>query len=98
MNAETTEQVSTLHKLKFLADASHIMQAEIARTDISLNEVMLWKEGTVVELDKIAGSTIDVLIGDRLIARGEVVVINDRFGVRISEITHPDEKPKSGWK
>ena len=98
MNAETPEQVSTLHKLIFLADASHIMQAEIARTEISLNEVMLWKKGTVVELDKIAGSTIDVLIGDRLIARGEVVVINDRFGVRISEITHPDEKPKSGWK
>ncbi|MBT3214498.1 MAG: flagellar motor switch protein FliN [Deltaproteobacteria bacterium] len=98
MNAETTEQESTLHKLKFLADASHVMQAEIARTDISLNEVMLWKQGTVVILDKIVGSTIDVLIGDRLIARGEVVVINDRFGVRISEITHPDEKPKLGWK
>ena len=98
MNAVTREQESTLHKLKFLEDASHVMQAEIARTIITLNEVMLWKQGTVVELDKIVGSTIDVLIGDRLIARGEVVVINDRFGVRISEITHPDEKPKSGWK
>ncbi|HJL63561.1 MAG TPA: FliM/FliN family flagellar motor switch protein, partial [Candidatus Marinimicrobia bacterium] len=92
MSTETPEQESTLHKLKFLADASHVMQAEIARTDISLNEVMLWKKGTVVVLDKIVGSTIDVLIGDRLIARGEVVVINDRFGARISEITHPDEK------
>ena len=98
MSTETPEQESTLHKLKFLADASHVIQAEIARTDISLNEVMLWKKGTVVVLDKIVGSTIDVLIGDRLIARGEVVVINDRFGVRISEITHPDEKPKLGWK
>ena len=98
MNAETPERESTLHKLKFLADASHVMQAEIARTDISLNEVMLWKHGTVLEMDKIVGSTIDVLIGDRLIARGEVVVINDRYGIRISEITHPDEKPKSSWK
>ena len=98
MSTETPEQESTLHKLKFLADASHVMQAEIASTDISLNEVMLWKKGSVVVLDKIVGSTIDVLIGDRLIARGEVVVINDRFGVRISEITHPDEKPKLGWK
>ena len=98
MSDETPEQESTLHKLKFLADAHHVMQAEIARTDISLNEVMLWKQGTVVMMDKIVGSTIDVLIGDRLIARGEVVVINDRFGVRISEITHPDEKPGSSWK
>ena len=95
MNAETLEQESTLHKLKFLADALHLMQAEIARKDIPLNEVMLWKQGTVVMLDKIVGSTIDILIGDRLIARGEVVVINDRFGIRISEITHPDDKPKS---
>ena len=98
MSEEITEQESTLHKLKFLADASHVMQAEIARTDISLNDVMLWKHGTVVVLDKIVGSTIDVLIGDRLIARGEAIVINDRFGVRITEITHPDEKPKLGWK
>ncbi|HIB94798.1 MAG TPA: FliM/FliN family flagellar motor switch protein [Candidatus Lambdaproteobacteria bacterium] len=98
MNDDSPEQESTLHKLSFLADAPHVMQAEIARTDISLNEVMLWKPGTVVMLDKIVGSTIDVLIGDRLIARGEVVVINDRFGVRISEITHPDEKPGSSWK
>ncbi len=82
MSTETPEQESTLHKLKFLADASHVMQAEIARTDISLNEVMLWKKGTVVVLDKIVGSTIDVLIGDRLIARGEVVVINDRLVIR----------------
>jgi len=98
MSVETPQQESTVHKLKFLADASHVMQAEIARTDISLNEVMLWKQGTVVVLDKIAGSTVDVLIGDRLIARGEVVVINERFGDRISENTHPDEKPKSSWK
>jgi len=47
MNTETPEQESTLHKLKFLADASHVMQAEIARTDISLNEVMLWKHFSI---------------------------------------------------
>ena len=96
MNSENPEQETTLHKLKFLANATHLMQAEIARSEISLNEVMLWKKGTVVQLNKIVGSTIDVLIGERLIARGEVVVINDHFGIRISEITHPDEKPKSG--
>ena len=98
MSAEISEQDSTLPKLKFIADASHVMQAEIARTGISLNDVMLWQHGTVVVLDKIVGSTIDVLIGDRLIARGEAIVINDHFGVRITEITHPDEKPKLDWK
>ena len=98
MSNNSPEQESTLHKLSFLADTTHVMQAEIARNDFSLNEVMLWKQGTVVMLDKIVGSSIDILIGDRLIARGEVVVINDRFGVRISEIIHPDEKTRSKWK
>ena len=92
MDIETPEKDSTLHNLKFLADATHVIQAEIARTDISLHEVMLWEQGSVVKFDKIVGSTINVLIGDRLIARGEIVVINDCYGVRIKEITHPDEK------
>tara|TARA_B100000579_G_scaffold351039_1_gene304998 strand:- start:22 stop:318 length:297 start_codon:yes stop_codon:yes gene_type:complete len=98
MNEKKSDSESTIHKLNFLRDAKHSMQAEIARKDLSLNEVMLWKKGSVVVFDKIVGSTIDVLIGDRLIARGEVVVVNDRFGVRISEITHPEEKPRQGWK
>ncbi|MBS1255640.1 MAG: Flagellar motor switch protein FliN [Deltaproteobacteria bacterium] len=98
MSIESSTQNSTLHKLDFLADAPQIMQAEIARSNVSLHDVMLWKQGTVVKFDKIIGSTIDVLIGNRLIARGEVVVVNDRYGVRINEITHPDEKADSNWK
>ena len=98
MDIETPEKGSTLHQLKFLADASHVLQAEIARTDISLQKVMHWELGSVVMFEKIVGSPIDVLIGDRLIARGEVVLVNDSYGVRINEITHPDEKPVSNWK
>ena len=86
---------TTKHKIDFLSDTPQVMQAEIAWKIFSMNEVMLWKEETVVMLDKIVGSPIDILIGERLIARGEVIVVNDRFGVRISEITHPDEKIKS---
>ena len=93
MDNETPEKDTTFHKLKFLADATHVLQAEIARTFIPLHEVMLWEQGSVVKFDKIVGSTIEVLIGDRLIARGEVVVVNDFYGVRIKEITHPGEKP-----
>ena len=98
MDIVTPEKGSTLHQLKFLADASHVLQAEIARTDISLQKVMQWELGSVVMFEKIVGSPIDVLIVDRLIARGEVVVVNDSYGVRINEITNPDEKPVSNWK
>ena len=95
MDDENKEKKSTKHKISFLADAPQVMHAEIARKKFSMNEVMLWKEETVIMLDKVVGSPIDILIGERLIARGEVIVVNDRFGVRISEITHPDEKIKS---
>ena len=98
MSNETSLQKSLQHKLDFLADAQQVIQAEIARSKVSLYDVMLWRQGSVLKFDKIVGSTIDVLIGDRLIARGEVVVVNDRYGVRINEITHPDEKPHTGWK
>ena len=94
MDNQKTVKKSTKHKISFISDTSQIIQAEIARKKFSMNEVMLWKEDTIVMLDKIVGSPIDILIGDKLIARGEVIVVNDRFGVRISEITHPDEKIK----
>ena len=98
MSDESSMQNSLQNKLDFLSDAPQVMQAEIARSSVSLYDVMLWKEGTIVKFDKIVGSTIDLLIGERLIARGEVVVVNDRYGVRINEITHPDEKPHTEWK
>ncbi len=95
MNFENPEKKSTKHKLSFLSDTQQVLQAEIARKTFSLNEVMLWNIESVVMLDKIVGSPIDIIVGDRLIARGEVIVVNDHFGVRISEITHPNEKIKS---
>ena len=98
MSNETSLQKSLQHKLDFLADAQQVIQAEIARSKVSLYDVMLWRQGSVLKFDKIVGSTIDVLIGDRLIARGEVVVVNDRYGVRINELTHPDEKHHTDWK
>ena len=63
------------------------------QTKTSQKIANLSKDAKIVEFDKIAGESIELLIGDQLIARGEVVVVNERFGVRISEITHPSEKP-----
>ena len=76
-----------------MEDVLQALQAEVARREIPLQTVMTWRKDTIVEFDKIAGESVEVLIGDQLIARGEVVVVNERFGVRISEITHPSEKP-----
>ena len=93
MSSEEESTPISAGKLRFLEDVPHALQAEVARREIPLKNIMTWKKDTVVEFDKIAGESIELLIGDQLIARGEVVVVNERFGVRISEITHPSEKP-----
>ena len=80
------------HDLEFLADVPQRLEAEVARTEISMSEVARWEVGSVVRFDKVPGEPVDLLAGGRLIARGEVVSINDRYGLRISEITHPDER------
>ena len=93
MSNEEESSLISSGRLHFLEDVPQALQAEVARREIPLKTVMTWKKDTVVEFDKIAGESVEVLIGDQLIARGEVVVVNERFGVRISEITHPSEKP-----
>ena len=78
--------------LEFLADVPQRLEAEVARAEISMSEVARWEVGSVVRFDKVPGESVDLLAGGLLIARGEVVVVNDRYGLRVSEITHPDER------
>ena len=78
--------------LEFLADVPQRLEAEVARAEISMSEIARWEVGAVVRFDKVLGESVDLLAGDRLIARGEVVIVNDRYGLRVSEITHPDER------
>ena len=87
-----SDQDDVYHTVKFLEDVPMIMNVEIGRTEMSIKEVLNLKKGSVVEFKKIVGEPMDVLVADRLMARGEVVVVNERYGVRISEVTRPDEK------
>ena len=65
---------------------------ELGRTKMNIEEVLKLGPGSVVELDKLAGEPVDVLINERMIARGEVVVIDDRFGVRITDVVSPAQR------
>lgn len=65
---------------------------ELGRTKMSIDEILKLGPGAVVELEKLAGEPVDVLINDRLIARGEVVVIDDRFGVRVTDVVPPAQR------
>ena len=80
------------HTSKFVEDIPLLIIAEIGRTQISVQKVLNLKKGNLVEFNKIVGEPMDVVVGGRLMARGEIVVVNERYGVRISEVTRPDEK------
>ena len=68
------------------------LSVEMGRTRMSIQELLALGPGSVVELDKVAGEPLDILINDRLVARGEAVVVNDKFGIRITDIVSPAER------
>lgn len=66
------------------------LRIELGRTELLIEDVLQLREGAVVPLDKLAGDPVDILVNGRLIARGEVLVLNDNFCVRVAEILTPD--------
>ncbi len=73
-----------------LQDVELDLKIELGRTELLIEEVLRLKEGSVVPLDKLAGDPVDILVNGRLIARGEVLVLNDNFCVRVAEILTPE--------
>lgn len=75
------------NNISMLHDVPLLITVELGRTQMSVGEVLNLRHGSVVELDRLAGEPVDVRVNDRLIAQGEVVVIEDKFGIRILDIT-----------
>ena len=65
------------------------LTVELGRTSLTVRQVIDLQKGSVVELDRIAGEAVDIFVNDRLIAKGDVVVVDDKFGVRITELISP---------
>ena len=72
--------------IEMLNDVDLDVKIELGRTELTIDEILQLSEGSVVELDKLAGDPVDILVNEQLIARGEVLVVNDNFCVRINEI------------
>ncbi|MDM3870983.1 flagellar motor switch protein FliN [Porticoccus sp. W117] len=68
---------------------------EIGRTQVPVSDLMQYNPGSVVELDRLVGEPLDVLINGTLVARGEVVVVNDKFGVRLTDVVSPASRFQS---
>ena len=72
--------------IELIKDVPLEVTVELGRTHKSINEILDFAPGTIIELDKIAGEPIDVLVNGKYVAKGEVVVIEESFGVRVTEI------------
>ncbi|MDH5425513.1 MAG: flagellar motor switch protein FliN [Gammaproteobacteria bacterium] len=81
-------------KLDAILDIPVHISMEIGRTQISIRNLLKLNQGSVVELDRLAGEPMDVLVNGTLIARGEVVVVNEKFGLRLTDIVSPSERVK----
>ncbi|MBI5599096.1 MAG: flagellar motor switch protein FliN [Deltaproteobacteria bacterium] len=75
-----------------ILDIPITISVELGRTRMVINDLLQLGQGSVVELDKLAGEPMEILVNDRLIARGEVVVVNEKFGVRLTDIVSPVER------
>ncbi|MCK5205695.1 MAG: flagellar motor switch protein FliN [Desulfobacterales bacterium] len=78
--------------MDFLLDIPLEISVELGRTKMLINELLKLGQGSVIELSKLAGETLEILANQKLVARGEVVVVNEKYGIRLTEIMSPIER------
>jgi flagellar motor switch protein FliN len=88
---EKREKVSSM---EILLDIPLEISAELGRTRMIISDLLQLGQGSVIELNKLAGEPLEILVNQKLIARGEVVVVNEKFGIRLTDIVSPLERIK----
>jgi len=91
---EATEDDGHEVSLDSILDVPVIISMEIGRTHIPIRNLLQLNQGSVVELDRLAGEPMDVLVNGTLIAQGEVVVVNEKFGIRLTDVISPSDRIK----
>ena len=89
---ETDSKASMLSELDMILDIPVQIAVELGRTRITIKNLLQLAHGSVVELDAMAGEPMSVFVNGTLIAQGEVVVVNDKFGIRLTDIITPSER------
>ena len=95
---ENDEQVTNpdgTENLKVLENIDVNLTVEVGRTEITIRDLLRLNEGSVVELDRLAGDPLDIMVNNTKIAKGEVVMVGERFGVRFGEIVDPEKRMES---
>jgi flagellar motor switch protein FliN len=93
-NLEESVDENTIknEKLDVILDIPVSMSLEVGRTQIPIRNLLQLTQGSVVELDRLAGEPLDVMVNGTLIAHGEVVVINEKYGIRLTDVMSPHER------
>ena len=89
---QTLPRVSEADKLRALENIEVEMSIEVGRTEITIADLLRLNEGSVVELDRLAGEPLYILVNGTMIAKGEVVMVGERFGIRFSDIVDPEKR------
>jgi len=84
----------SIRDLDFILDIPLEVSVELGRTKMLINDLLQLGQGSVIELNKLAGEPVDVLVNGKIVARGEVVVIDENFGVRIVQLMTPEQRLK----
>lgn len=88
------KQASEDVNMDVVLDIPVTIQMEIGRTKVNIRNLLQLNQGSVVELDRLAGEPLDVLVNNTLIAHGEVVVVNEKYGIRLTDVISPAERVK----
>ena len=95
-SAETAgEESGEPASLDLILDIPLAVTVELGRSKMLINDLLQLGQGSVIELTKLVGDPLEVLVNNKLVARGEVVVVNEKFGVRLTDIVTPMERVKS---
>ncbi len=81
--------------LRLLENIGVRLTVEVGRAELTIKDLLRLSEGSVIELDRLAGDPLDVLVNGTLIAKGEVVMVGERFGIRFGQIIDPEKRAES---
>ncbi len=86
------DEHSSYQHLELILDVPLQVSAELGRSKVLIKELLQLREGSVIELDKLAGEPLDVYVNSRLIARAEAVIVNEKIGLRLTDVVSPSER------
>ena len=94
-NQDTKTERAGVENLRVLENIDVGLTVEVGSTEIKIRDLLRLSEGSVIELDRLAGDPLDILVNGTMIAKGEVVMVGERFGIRFSEIVDPAKRVES---